>query len=154
MSVQVGSKTKQGSAPLQRSLSRSSPSSQRSYASCIYRPRSVTAKPNHLPIQKHSPEDTIPRLVHLPRPNKRNVTHNRRFHQIPSPIELLPIFLVPRDQYPRFHASGLVPDRDFSFFDGGVGSCGRVERRGACGLGAQTGDEGALWDELEGDLAV
>ena len=63
------------------------------------------------------------------------------------------VFLVSWDLDASFQTTRVVPDRDFSFLYGGMGTRGSVEEWHARSLCADTRYERTLRDELEGNLA-
>ena len=103
---------------------------------------------------KALPEDNIPSFVGLPSPYERNIGSNGGFHDIPPAVKLPSLFRVSRNCDTFVHSAGVVADRNASRLHSGVRTGGGEDAWFAGRMGVQTGDEGALGNELDADLAV
>ncbi len=99
-------------------------------------------------------EHAVPDLVHLPRPDKGNVSSDGRLQNEPSAIELARLLLVARNGDTSLEAPFLQSERYRALLDGRGGTSGREERGETGCMRVQPSDEGALRDEFQRYLAV
>ena len=105
-------------------------------------------------IPHYSPEDQVTDLIGLPCMHESDVARDSGLHDKPPTAEEAGLLRVSWNHDAGLHSTGVVADRNTSGLYGSVRASGGEDAWFAGRVGMQTGNEGALGNEFDADLAV